>query len=223
MDQKITGETISIQAFRRLPYYLEYLKGLQAKGFDVVSSPTVAAYFHSSEIQVRKDFASVSSAPGKPRHGFDIPDMIRNIETMLGYHNTNDAVLVGAGSLGHALLSYEGFRDYGLHIVAAFDTDPGLINTEVSRVCILPVDKLSDLCRRLQVHIGIITVPAAGAQQVCDQLIAGGIRAVWNFSPVHLSVPEGILVQNENMAASLALLSRHLSEKIDEENLPDET
>lgn len=215
MEQKRTGETISIQTFRRLPYYLEYLKGLRAKGIDVVSSPTVAAYFHYSEIQVRKDFAAVASVPGKPRHGFDIPDMICAIETMLGYHNANDAVLVGAGSLGHALLSYGGFRDYGLHIVAAFDTDPGLIGTEISRISILSADKISDLCSRLRIHIGIITVPTASAQQVCDQLIAGGIQAIWNFSPVHLSVPEGILVQNENMAASLALLSRHLSEKID--------
>ena len=138
MEQKRTGETISIQTFRRLPYYLEYLKGLRAKGIDVVSSPTVAAYFHYSEIQVRKDFAAVASVPGKPRHGFDIPDMICAIETMLGYHNANDAVLVGAGSLGHALLSYSGFRDYGLHIVAAFDTDPGLIGTRSAGSAFFP-------------------------------------------------------------------------------------
>lgn len=207
---------ISLQAFKRLPYYLEYLKALEEGGVVSVSAPTVANYFGSTEVQVRKDFAAVSSAQGKPKLGFDLKELIHSIEEALGYFNADDAVLVGVGSLGHALLSYSGFEQYGLNIVAAFDSNPALWGTPVNKVNVMPMDKLSGLSRRLNIHIGIITVPAPQAQIVCDQLIAGGIKAIWNFAPLHLSVPEGTLVANENMAASLALLSRHLHQKLEE-------
>ena len=103
--------------------------------------------------------------------------------------------------------------DYGLNIVAGFDTDPLAVNTEVGGKRILPMDRLEDLCRRMKVRIGIITVPGEHAQAVCSLLIKSGILAVWNFSNVHLDVPEGILVQNENMAVPLAILSNHLKER----------
>ena len=122
-------------------------------------------------------------------------------------------MLVGAGRLGKALLAYEGFGEYGLNIVAGFDTDPLAVNTEVGGKRILPMDRLEDLCRRMKVRIGIITVPGEHAQAVCSLLIKSGILAVWNFSNVHLDVPEGILVQNENMAVPLAILSNHLKER----------
>jgi redox-sensing transcriptional repressor len=107
-------------------------------------------------------------------------------------------------------LIHEGFKNYGLNIIAAFDTKPDCIGSEINGVKVLPADKISNLCRRMRIHIGIITVPAEQAQIVCDQLVAGGVLAVWNFAPVHLSVPDHILVQNENLAASLAMLSQHL-------------
>ena len=132
----------------------------------------------------------------------------------MGYHDVDSAVLVGAGSLGNALLSYKGFGSYGLDIVAAFDSDDDIIGKEICGKKVLPVDKLSEMCRRLNIHIGIIAVPESQAQTVCDQLVAGGVLAIWNFAPVHLSVPKNILVQNENMAASLAILSKHLKENL---------
>ncbi len=98
-------------------------------------------------------------------------------------------------------------------ILAGFDADPSLAGREVAGKKILPMDKLPGLCRRVGVHIGIITVPGEQAQAVCDQLIDSGVLAVWNFANAHLRVPEGILVQNENMAVSLALLSNHLRER----------
>jgi len=122
--------------------------------------------------------------------------------------------LVGAGSLGKALLSYSGFENYGLNIVAAFDIDKEKVRTRINDKEVLPVEEMENICRRLNIHIGIITVPAQYAQDVCDKLIASGILAIWNFAPVHLSTPEGILVRNENMAASLAILSHHLQEKL---------
>ena len=111
-------------------------------------------------------------------------------------------------------LSYSGFESYGLRIVAAFDNNKDVVNTNICGKLVFPMEKLNDICRRLKVHIGIITVPADAAQNVCDQLIDSGIIAIWNFAPVHLSVNEEIIVHNENIAASLALLSNQLAVKL---------
>lgn len=208
------GTELPVQTLKRLPYYLQYLRELREQNIKLVASPAVAAYFKSTEIQVRKDFAAVCPSGGKPRQGFSVDELIEDIEDILGYNNVNEAVLAGAGSLGHALISYRGFADYGLKIVAAFDSDPALTDSVINGVKVLPAEKMSELCRRMRVHIGIITVPQSNAQQVCDSLIDGGVLAIWNFSTTHLIVPDGVLVQNENMAASLALLSRHLNEKL---------
>lgn len=213
-NYKETLISMSTQALRRMPYYLHYLKQLRNEGVDVIASPTIASDLSLNEVQVRKDFAAISSNKGKPKSGFIIQDLIYNMELLLGYHNVKDAVLVGAGSLGKALLSYKGFEYLGMNIVTAFDNNEAIIGTELSGKKILSVEKISSVCRRLNVHIGIITVPASQAQTVCDQLVAGGILAIWNFAPIHLMVPNEIMVQNENMAASLAILSKHLHDKI---------
>ena len=213
-EYKETPVTISTQALARMPYYLQYLKQLQNDGITVIASPAIASDLDLNEVQVRKDLAAISSVKGKPKSGFAVQDLIYNMEHLLGYHNVKDAVLVGVGSLGKALLSYKGFDNSGMHIVAAFDNDESAIGSEACGKIILPVDKLSGMCRRMKIHIGIITVPEKQAQTVCDQLVAGGILAIWNFAPIHLSTPEEILVQNENMAASLAILSNHLHDKM---------
>ena len=213
--QKNTPISISRQALQRMPYYLQTLRAARDAGAEIISAPTVAAQLGLNEVQVRKDFASVSNTAGKPKTGFQTNELIAAIESCLGYDNSNDAVLVGAGSLGRALLSYRGFEEYGLSIVAAFDVDPNLTGGEISGKQVLPMDKLAGICRNMNIHIGIITVPASQAQSVCDSLVESGVLAIWNFAPVHLNTPEGILVQNENMAASLAVLSKHLSEQIE--------
>lgn len=206
--------SISKQALQRMPYYLQTLRAARESGAKIISAPSVAAQLGLNEVQVRKDFAAVSMTSGKPKMGFEIDALILAIESCLGYDDSNDAVLVGAGSLGRALLSYHGFEDYGLRIVSAFDTNPAVVGTTISGKQVLPMEKLSDLCHRLNIHIGIITVPAPYAQDVCDALVNSGVLGIWNFAPVHLNAPEGILVQSENMAASLAILSKHLSERL---------
>jgi redox-sensing transcriptional repressor len=208
---------ISTQALQRMPYYLQYLEKLQSNGVKIIAAPAIAEAFGLNEVQVRKDFASVSTTKGKPKSGFIVEELIGNMEEFLGYHNVADAVLVGAGSLGKALLSYQGFDHCGMHIVAAFDINKSIVGSDINEKKVLPVSKLSEMCRRLNIHIGIITVPAAQAQTACDQLVAGGILAIWNFTPVYLSAPKDILVKNENMAASLAQLSKHLQEKMDQQ------
>ena len=206
-------QSVSRQTLQRLPDYLNCLKALYKKGTSTVSAKTIAEILDLGEIQVRKDLASVSTG-GKPKIGYVTLDLIKDLEDYLGYHDSHDAVLVGAGKLGKALLSYEGFKEYGLNIVAAFDAKGAEDNKDGSEGKILPVESLSDLCRRLQIRIGIITVPASAAQEICDLLVQSGVLAIWNFAPTHLNVPENILVKNENMAASLAVLSQHLTKKM---------
>ena len=211
-----TVQGISKQALLRLPYYLNYLKLLQKEGTTVVSAPKIAAALALNEVQVRKDIALVSSCAGKPKTGFQVDLLIHDLESFLGYDNVDEAVLIGAGQLGRSLLGYKGFAAYGLQVVAAFDRDPTLFDLRFDgEQRIFPMEKLEDLCRRLRVHIGIICVPPKSAQDVCDRLVACGIRAVWNFAPTHLTVPDGVLLQNENMASSLAVLSAHLKQSMD--------
>lgn len=126
----------------------------------------------------------------------------------------DEAVLVGAGNLGRALLSYSGFEESGIKIVAAFDRDETIVGQTLFGKQVLPVAKLSDLCRRMHILIGIIAVPGPQAQPVCDLLVSAGIAAIWNFAPVHLTVPDNVLVKNENLAAALAILSQDLSERL---------
>lgn len=204
---------ISRQALKRLPFYLSFLRSVISKGEENISAPTIARALDMGEVQVRKDLAAISRHGGRPKTGYNTVQLIGDIEDYLGYKKTDEAVLVGAGHLGKALLSYRGFDNYGLKIVAAFDKDPQVYGQDYEGKKIYPLDKLTQLTQGLGVKIGIITVPADQAQAVCDLLIAGNVLAIWNFSPVHLTVPSHIMVQNENMAASLVLLSRHLTEQ----------
>ncbi len=207
------AKEISKATVKRLPVYLSYLKNLSEDAPAHISATALAAALSMGEVQVRKDLALISDG-GRPKIGYLKEALIRDLEDFLGYSNTNDAVLVGAGKLGRALLGYGGFAEYGLNIVAAFDSDDALIGTSKSGKPIMHMSRLDEFCRKHKILIGIITVPSEHAQKVCDCLIANGIKAIWNFAPKHLDVPKGILVQPENMAASLALLSQHLSEHV---------
>lgn len=204
---------ISKSVLKRLPVYLSYLRAMPESAPEHISATALARALGMGEVQVRKDLALVSSG-GRPKIGYPRTMLVHDIEGFLGYADPNDAVLIGAGKLGLALLGYSGFAEYGLNIVAGFDADESLVGKIRSGKTILHISKLEEFCRAKSIKIGIITVPAEYAQEVCNHLIANGIQAIWNFAPTHLDVPDGILVQNENMAASLALLSKHLNEQI---------
>ena len=180
-----------------------------------ISATALANALGMGEVQVRKDLAMVSDG-GRPKIGYLRESLVEDISQFLGYDNTTDAILVGAGKLGQALLGYSGFDAYGLNILAAFDAAPAVEKTEDGKP-VYPIDQMESFCRSNKVLMGIITVPAQYAQEVCDRLIRCGIKAVWNFAPTHLDVPDNILVQNENMATSLAVLSMHLQAQIREE------
>ena len=199
---------ISKAVLKRLPGYLSYLKNIPEDASPYISATSLANALGMGEVQVRKDLATVSDG-GRPKIGYLRESLIEDISQFLGYDNTTDAILVGAGKLGRALLGYNGFDAYGLNILAAFDAKPVSGAADDDKP-IYPIEKMESFCRSNKVLMGIITVPAEYAQKVCDQLIACGIKAVWNFAPTHLDVPPHILVQNENMATSLAVLSMHL-------------
>lgn len=199
---------ISKAVLRRLPGYLAFLKGLDVQ---YISATTIATTLNMGEVQVRKDLAAVSDG-GRPKIGYERVALMEDISRFLGYDNTTDAILIGAGKLGQALLGYSGFDAYGLNILAAFDINPAVPEAEGKPVLLMT--ELESFCKTNKVLMGILTVPAEAAQEACDQLIACGIKAVWNFAPVHLEVPANILVQNENMATSLAVLSMHLQAQI---------
>ena len=199
---------ISKAVLKRLPGYLSYLKSLPEGTATYISATSLANALGMGEVQVRKDLAMVSDG-GRPKIGYLREKLMEDISQFLGYDNTTDAILVGAGKLGQALMGYSGFEEYGLNILAAFDAKPAADQTEEGKP-IYPMERLEAFCAANSVLMGIITVPAEHAQSVCDQLIKSGIKAIWNFAPVHLEVPPGILIQTQNMATSLAVLSVHL-------------
>ena len=200
---------------RRLPTYLHKLMEMRKSGQDIVATPELARYMRCSEIAVRKDLA-ITGAVGQPGVGYRIKDVIEAIRSYLHWDVQCEAVLVGAGSLGAALMGYDGFEEYGLKILAAFDAAPAKIGGTLHGRQIFDVKRLPELCRKLQVALGIICVPAQYAQEVADLLVQGGVRGIWNFANVRLAVPDEVVVQREVIAGGLAELSVKLRYRGDE-------
>lgn len=207
---KVTNSRLTIQMLRRLPKYLQYLKSLPSEQNITISATTIARAMDLNDVQVRKDLASISNN-GKPKVGYEREVLINDLQNALGWSNNDDAVLVGTGKLGKTLMDYEGLKNYGLNIVAGFDNDPTVWERSTNR-SIFPMEKMEDLVSRMGIRIGIITVPASCAQDVCDKLVNCGVKAIWNFSPTHLNVPDGVLVHSENLASSIALLMNHMNQ-----------
>ncbi len=196
---------VSKATLSRLPAYLRYLKGEAGKGVEYVSSAVVARDMGYSAVGVRKDLALASSVPGKPGVGFEVRRLIADVEKFLGYHSWTDAVVVGAGGLGRAILSYDGFENYGIHVVAAFDVSPSKVGA-VGGKPVYPMERLPEIVRRNGVRVGILTVPRGAAQSACEEMVRAGITAILNFAPVYLNVPDGVTVKYEDLAVSLASL-----------------
>lgn len=194
---------VSKATLGRLPTYLEYLKR-QRVLTKVISSTTVSRELDLGEVQVRKDFASIS-ANGKPKTGYNVSELIDSIETVLGTNTKCEAVIVGAGRLGKALLEYGGFHDYGITVKTAFDSTQDKIGGSV-----LPIEELAPYCALHQVEIGIITVPQDAAQKTAELMVKSGIKAIWCLSALKLDLPDGIAVHYENLSLSLANLKQKI-------------
>ena len=193
----------------RLPHYLQFLRELSVDDVPYISATVIAKKLSLGEVQVRKDLSAVSGE-GKPKVGYKTVDLIKTLEAHLGQGDMTNAVLVGAGKLGKALLEFDDFEDYGVKIIAAFDCNETAIRYNRS-IEILPMNDFDEYCKQNNVRIGIITVGEGSAQNVCDQMIESGITAIWNFAPCNLDVPDGILLKQERLALSLAYLNNKLS------------
>lgn len=201
---------------KRLPLYLQFLKKAQENGVLTITAPHMGRELNCDPTQVVKDLAA-AGASGKPRIGYNIHEVIQNIESFLGFDQANEAFLVGAGNLGTALISYPDFQEYGLNIIAAFDRDPEKIGLKGNRINVIHMDKFQEMAGRLQVRIAILTTPASVAQEVCDHLIKCGIQAIWNLTPAILNVPKGVVVQNTSMYSNVAILLKKLEQVRDKQ------
>ncbi len=203
------NSSISKATLGRIPRYLNFLKELSLDKVPYISATTISKELNLGEVQVRKDLSMVSGI-GKPRLGYETEVLISQLEDCLGYNKQTAAVLVGAGRLGRALLQYDGFERFGVKIVAAFDSNERALGLD-SKTEILPMNQFEVFCKEHNISLGIITVGEGSAPQVCEQMIKSGLTAIWNFAPCKLHVPSGVLLQNEDLALSLAHLRNRLS------------
>ena len=204
----MNGYSIPKATLGRLPQYLQYLKCLPQSNGSTISATAIAKGLSLGDVQVRKDLQAVSGA-GKPKVGYEKDKLIADIERHLRHESLTNAVLVGAGKLGRALLDYDGFEEYGIRIVAGFDCNETALKKGAKEI--LPIRDIGAYCREHDVRLGIITVGQGSAQDVCDKLVQSGIKAIWNFAPVTLKVPNEVLLKQENLALSLAYLNNQIS------------
>ena len=198
---------------RRLPWYLSCAKLMRDKGEKFVSSTQISKQINIDSSQIAKDLSYVDIS-GRTRVGYEVDLLISVLEDFLGFTNLHRAYLFGVGSLGGALLRDSGLSHFGLKIVGAFDVNPDLVGTEINGIPIYHTDELQLRMQKDKVNIGVLTVPIAISQQVTDKMVEGGIKAVWNFPPFRIRVPEGIVVQNTSLYAHLAVMFNRLNENM---------
>jgi redox-sensing transcriptional repressor len=191
---------------RRLPSYLHIIRQADRSRDPYISGTVIAQELNLEPIQVRKDLA-ITGIVGKPKKGYPVEQLIKAIEGYLGWDQNHDAVLVGAGNLGSALMGYQEFRRHGLRMVAAFDTDPQKVGSQVHGVTVRAMDDLESAIREIKAEIAILTVPSPFAQSTAETLVRAGISSIWNFTNTKLKVPDDIIVQREDLSSGYALLS----------------
>jgi redox-sensing transcriptional repressor len=193
-------------SIRRLPSYLNIIRHAQSNGDQFISGTVIANELNLEPIQVRKDLA-ITGIIGKPKKGYPVNDLVLAIERYLGWNVEHKAVVVGAGNLGSALTGYQEFKNHGLNIIAAFDTDPSKIGSTVHGVPIYPLEKLEDIIPELLAEIAILTVPSPFASSTCDSIVRAGIKSIWNFTNIKLKVPANIIVWREDLSSGYAMLA----------------
>ncbi len=208
-QNKKTVRGIPEPTIRRMPLYLSYLKTIDTTQRENISAPAIAKDLGFDSTQITKDLG-YTEAIGKTRVGFNIEELIKAIEIFLGYNKKNKAFLIGAGSLGTALLKYGGFAESGFNIVAAFDKNPSVIGKQINGIEIFNIKKFQNLVSRLHITIGIITVSDESAQSIADLMVKSGITAIWNFAPTPIKVREGIIVENTSIYSNLAVLIKKI-------------
>ena len=195
---------------RRLPWYLSNIKLMKDKWEQYVSSTQISKEINIDASQIAKDLSYVNIS-GRTRVGYNIDALIEVLESFLGFTNMHKAFLFGVGSLGAALLRDSGLHHFGLEIVAAFDVNPELVGKDLNGIPIYHSDDFEAKMKEYDVNIGVLTVPINIAQEITDKMVDGGIKAVWNFTPFRIRVPENIVVQNTSLYAHLAVMFNRLN------------
>ena len=218
VDQKTMNQMGLPEAVNdRLSLYYPFLKDWETIGYKTVTCENIGSDVHLEPSRVMEDLESIGII-SSPRIGYVLCNVIYELELFFGWNKVNQGIIVGAGSIGSALLGYGKFEQCGLKIVAAFDLDESKIGGCIHGKAVYPLEKLVEFVQLGDIDIGVVAVPATEAQIVADLLVEGGIRAIWNFSPVHLEVPESTIVQNQDLYCSLATLSKKL--KASTESVP---
>ena len=206
---------ISKATIDRLPLYYRTLRQIQEENVEIVSSDELGKRIDVTPEQIRKDLATFGEF-GKKGVGYYVRELIRNIGEILGLHRNWNIAIVGAGHLGWALANYRNFTSLGFTLAAIFEVDPAKIGLTVGGLEVQPAANLCDVIREKEIQIGIITVPAERAQQVADELVAAGIKGIWNFAPIRLTVPSHVTVISEDLSVGLSSLSYFLSRQYPE-------
>lgn len=204
---------VSNNMLERMPIYLNYIKALPENTKNI-SATKIASALGLGEVSVRKDLAKVSDG-GRCKLGYPCEELIKDIESFLGVKSKMEAVIAGKGEMLQLLLSYEGFDSSGLEILAGFDTSTGKERLVEEKV-IYPMEQLESFCEKNKVHIGIIFTSIEDAQNVCDRMVSTGVEGIWNFTPVHLTVPDHVVLQNESFTASITKLRMQLQDRSEE-------
>ena len=192
-------------ALRRLPWYLAYVSLLRERGVEYVSSTGIARGINVDASQIAKDL-SFLDIEGKTRIGYEVALLEHKLEEFLGFRKRHRAAIIGVGSLGRALMQDSGLTNYGLEVVAGFDVDPAKIGTTHEGMPVYDVACLGEKARELGMEIGIVTVPVEYAQDAADSIVEAGLKAIWNFTPYRIQVPEEIVVTNTSIYAHLAVM-----------------
>lgn len=208
----VTREIMPEPTLRRLPWYLAYVSMLRAKNVEYVSSTAISKEINVDASQIAKDL-SFLNIRGKTRIGYAVAALERVLRSYLGFTRQHNAVMVGVGSLGRALLTDSGLMRYGLDIVAGFDVNPEIIGTTIAGIPVYNIAELPQIRQQLNADIAIIAVPVEQAQHAADTAIAAGAKALWNFTPFRIRTPENIVVQNTSIYAHLAVMYNRLSFK----------
>jgi redox-sensing transcriptional repressor len=202
----VTKKKISAApSVRRLPSYLHVLQQAAKDDNEYISGTTIAQELNLEPIQVRKDLA-ITGIIGKPKRGYPAKALITAIEHFLGWDEVQNAVVVGVGNLGSALMGYAELRSHGLRIVAAFDINPQKIGTSIHEVPVYAVESMDETVKNLSVKLALLTVPNTEAQKAADILAGAGIQAIWNFTKVKLKVPDEVIVEKEDISSGYAML-----------------
>ena len=200
-QRKISGAVI-----RRLPGYYRYLKRLEMEGVQRISSQDLGQQMGLTASQIRQDMNCFGGF-GQQGYGYNIHELRLKISEILGLDRSYTMAIVGAGKIGQAILSYDGFRSMDFHITAMFDTDPELIGRRVRDITIYDAANIREVLTASPVDVGLVAVPEASAQWVCDMLTGCGVRAIWNFAPIDLNVGRDVAINNVHLSDSLMVLT----------------